>query len=225
MGKYLNLLNTFPKIVRDINLRKLNKKKNRKIALKFSKEYFDGKRETGYGGYYYDGRWIEIAKKIIKKYKLKKNSKILDVGCAKGFLMHDLYKISKKKIKVYGVDISRYAKKNAMPSVKKYIKTCDCVNLPFKNNFFDFVISINTIHNLKKTMCIKSLKEIQRVSKGKAFIQVDSYTDKKEHKNFLDWMLTANTFLTPDKWKILFKKANYNGDYGWTILKNYRKKQ
>ena len=219
MGKYLNLLSTFPKIVRDINSRKINKKKNKKIALKFSKSYFDGKRETGYGGYYYDGRWIDVAKRIIKKYKLKKNSKILDVGCAKGFLMHDLHKISKKKIKVYGVDISKYAKKNALPSVKKYIKTCNCVNLPFQNNFFDFVISINTIHNLKEKLCIKALKEIQRVSKGKAFIQVDAYTKQSEYKKFLDWMLTAKTFLTPAKWKILFKESGYSGDYCWTILK------
>jgi ubiquinone/menaquinone biosynthesis C-methylase UbiE len=219
MGNFFNLLNNFPKIVRDISSRKINKKKNRKIALKFSKGYFDGKRETGYGGYYYDGRWVNTAKKIIKKYKLKTNSKVLDVGCAKGFLMHDLYKISKKKIKVYGIDISRYAKKNAMLSIKKYIKTCNCVQLPFKDNYFDFVVSINTIHNLKEKQCLSALKEIQRVSNGKAFIQVDAYTNKKEYKSFLDWMLTAKTFLTPNKWKNLFRKAGYTGDYCWTILK------
>jgi SAM-dependent methyltransferase len=217
--KKINLLKTFPKIYRDINSRKKDKKKNRSLALKFSKDYFDGNRNSGYGGYYYDGRWINIAKSIIKIYKLKKNSKVLDVGCAKGFLMHDLLKVSKNKIKVYGVDISSYAKSKSMPLIKKKIKICNCKKLPFKDNFFDFVISTNTVHNLNKADCINAIKEISRVSKGKSFIQVDSYTNKKEYKKFLDWMLTAKTFLTPQKWKELFKIAGYNGDYYWTILK------
>ena len=123
--KKINLLKTFPKIYRDINSRKKNKKKNRRKALKFSKDYFDGSRNTGYGGYYYDGRWINVAKSIIKQYKLKKSSKVLDVGCAKGFLMYDLLKISKNKIKVYGVDISSYAKSKAMPQIRKKIKICN----------------------------------------------------------------------------------------------------
>jgi len=220
LKKFYNLLKTFPKIYRDINSRKKNKIKNRKLALKFSKHYFDGDRNTGYGGYYYDGRWVNIAKSIIKRYNLKKNSKFLDVGCAKGFLMYDILKVSKHKIKVYGIDISRYAKSHAPSVVKKKIKICNCKNLPFKDNYFDFVISINTIHNLNKNQCIESLKEIQRVSKGKAFVQVDAYTSTTEYKKFLDWMLTAKTFLTPKKWKELFEKAGYTGDYYWTILKS-----
>lgn len=142
------------------------------------------------------------------------------MGCAKGFLMHDIMKVSKNKVKVYGIDISRYAKSHALQAVKNKIKICNCKKLPFKDKFFDFVISINTIHNLSKNQCIEALKEIQRVSKGKAFVQVDAYTSQKEYKKFLDWMLTAKTFLTPQKWKELFKRANYSGDYYWTILKN-----
>ena len=217
--KKINLLKTFPKIFRNADSRKKNKKKNRNLALKFSKDYFDGSRNSGYGGYYYDGRWINVAKSIIKIYKLKKNSKVLDVGCAKGFLMYDLLKVSKNKIKVYGVDISSYAKSKAMPLIRKKIKICNCKKLPFKDNFFDFVISINTVHNLKKADCINAIKEISRVTKGKSFIQVDSYKNRKEYKKFLDWMLTAKTFLTTQKWKELFKIAGYNGDYYWTILK------
>jgi SAM-dependent methyltransferase len=218
--KKINLLKFFPTIHRNIASRNKNKKKNKNLALRFSKDYFDGSRNSGYGGYYYDGRWVNVAKFIIKKYKLKKNSKILDIGCAKGFLMYDLLKVSKNKIKVYGVDISSYAKSKAMPLIRRKIKICNCKKLPFKDNFFDFVISINTLHNLKKADCINSLKEISRVSKGKSFIQVDSYTNKKGYKKFIDWMLTAKTFLIPKKWKELFKIAGYNGDYYWTILKS-----
>ena len=47
-----------------------NKSYNRELALKFDKEYFDGTREQGYGGYSYDGRWVKVAKKINKLYNL-----------------------------------------------------------------------------------------------------------------------------------------------------------
>ena len=85
MLQELNLLNSFPKIKRDVKARTTNKLENRKLALKFDKEYFDGTREQGYGGYKYDGRWIEVSQKLQNIFNLKDNSKILDIGCAKGF--------------------------------------------------------------------------------------------------------------------------------------------
>ena len=38
--------------------------KNRIIASLRGKSFYDGKREDGYGGFKYDGRWKIIAKKI-----------------------------------------------------------------------------------------------------------------------------------------------------------------
>ena len=53
-----------------------------KIAKKYGKEYWDGNRRYGYGGYkYIPGRWRDVAKKLIKFYKLKAGSRVLDVGC------------------------------------------------------------------------------------------------------------------------------------------------
>ena len=72
---------------------KVAKKRNilNKIeAWKLGKEYYDGNRLNGYGGFKYDGRWLKLLPKIIKKYKLNKNSKVLDLGCKKGFLLKDL---------------------------------------------------------------------------------------------------------------------------------------
>ena len=73
-----------------INKRKFISKKrditNRIIAWGLDKEYYDGDRINGYGGYNYDGRWKKFLPRIIKRYKLKKNSKVLDLGCKKGFL-------------------------------------------------------------------------------------------------------------------------------------------
>jgi ubiquinone/menaquinone biosynthesis C-methylase UbiE len=215
--KKINLLNSFPKILRDVKSRTKNKNSNRKLALKFSKEYFDGTREQGYGGYNYDSRWIPIAKKIIKLFNLKDNSNFIDIGCAKGFLLYDLKNIN-PKINLYGLDISEYAKEKAHKEIKKKITIGNCVNLNYPDNFFNGLVSINTIHNLEIEDCFKAIKEIQRVSNGNAFIQVDAYRNDKELKIFKDWMLTAKTYLKPEEWLKLFKEANYTGYYYWTIL-------
>ena len=134
----------------------------------------------GYGGYKYDGRWVSVAKRIKKIYKLKKNAKILDIGCAKGFLVKDLIDLG---FDAYGLDISEYAIKNSHEDVVGRIHLGNAKKLPFADNTFDFVISLNTLHNLEKKDCKVALKEIVRVSK-KSFIQVDSYRDKKEKNIF-----------------------------------------
>lgn len=174
----INLLESFPNIKRDIKSRLINKDENRRIALEFGKEYFDGSREQGYGGYVYDGRWEKVAKRIIELFDLKKDSKFLDIGCAKGFLMHDMKRLN-LGIDVHGVEISDYAITNSMPDIKNKIIKCSCEKLPFEDNYFDAVVAINVIHNLDLTGCKNSIKEIQRVSGGKAFIQVDAFRDEK----------------------------------------------
>jgi ubiquinone/menaquinone biosynthesis C-methylase UbiE len=213
----LNLLNSFPKVARDVKLRAKNKNTNRELALKFSKEYFDGTREQGYGGYNYDKRWIPVAKKIIKLFNLKNDSNFLDIGCAKGFLLFDLYNIN-PNINLHGLDISEYAKANAHKEIKDKISIGNCVNLKYQDNYFNGLVSINTVHNLELDDCVKAIKEIQRVSNGNAFIQVDAYRNDAELRLFKDWMLTAKTYLKPEEWLEVFKKANYTGYYYWTIL-------
>ena len=102
-----NLLNSYPKAKRNIKAR--SKGKNEEIikaAKEFGKMYFDGPREYGYGGYRYDGRWVSIAKEIVSRYNLKKGDRVLDIGCAKGFLVKDLLSIG---IEAYGIDVSEYA--------------------------------------------------------------------------------------------------------------------
>ena len=66
--------------------------------------------------------------------------------------------------------------------------------------------------------CKNAISEIQRVSNGKAFIQVDAYRDESELSIFKDWMLTAQTYLRPEEWMTLFKEVGYTGYYYWTIL-------
>jgi ubiquinone/menaquinone biosynthesis C-methylase UbiE len=209
----INFLSSVKKINRAINIRAKKTQKNILVSKNFDYDYFDGDRKFGYGGYYNDGRWNKVAKKIINHYKLKENSKVLDVGCAKGYLVSALCSFN---INAFGIDISEYAIKNSEASIRDKLTKCNAKNLSFKDNYFDAVISFNTIHNLKESDCIKSLQEIMRVSKKSKFVQVDAYENNKEKKDFLNWVLTAETHGTPEYWYKIFKKANYDGDWFWT---------
>lgn len=217
--KKFNLLKSLPKPNRKKSKfqRKSTKtKKHINISRKYGKDYFDGDREYGYGGYNYDGRWKPVAKDIKRYFKLKKGSKVLDIGCAKGFLVNDLLDIG---IDAYGLEISKYAISKSMEKTFGRIHLGDALKLPFPDNSFDCVLSINTVHNLEKINCVKAIEEMVRVCKNKnMFIQVDSYLNKKQKKIFEEWVLTAKFHAYPADWKKVFKKAGYDGSYYWTII-------
>ena len=121
-------------------------------------------------------------------------------------------------LEVFGLDISDYAIKNSHPEVIGRIHKGSADHLPFSNNSFDLVISLDTIHNLTKNRVIVALQEIQRVTKKNSFIRVDSYRNEKEKKIFEDWVLTAEFHDYPNGWLEIFKQAGYKGDYYWTII-------
>ena len=193
------------------NLRKI---KNRIIATYRDKEFFDGDRNDGYGGMVYDGRWKSIAKKILEEYKIGDNSKILQINCEKGFLLHDLYELN-PKIKIYGLESSKYAIDNALPSIKSFINYSDKINLEFKDNFFDFVIAIGVVYSLNLTDSIKCLKEIQRVSKGKSFITLGAYESEYDRKLFSYWTLLGSTILKKDEWIEVLEHSGFTGDFNF----------
>ena len=107
-----------------------------------------------------------------------------------------------------------------MNSVKSKIKIMNCKKLDFKDNSFDLVIGINVVHNLNYSLCKKSIKEIQRVSGGKAFIQVDAYRNENELKILKKWIVTAKTYLKPVEWRKMFREVGYTGFYDYTILED-----
>ncbi len=190
-----------------------------KIAKKYGKEYWDGNRRFGYGGYkYIPGRWKNVAKKIIKLYKLKPGSKVLDVGCGKGFLLLELLKIQ-PKLKITGVDISSYALQEAQKNKKlRTIKHNVKKKLPFKRKTFDLVISLATLHNLEIFDLAISISEIERVGKQK-YIMVESYRNEKELFNLQCWALTCESFFSQNEWLWLFKKLKYKGDFEFIFFK------
>jgi len=184
------------------------------VAKKFGKDYWDGERQFGYGGYRYDGRWSVVAEEMVKYYHLKSGQKILDVGCGKGFLLYELIKAS-QGINVRGIDISNYAVENAKEEVRPFLMEAKAQSLPFEDKSFDFVYSITTLHNLYIYDLKKAVQEIQRVSRGKSYICVESYRNEHEKANLLYWQLTCECFFTPEEWEWLFKEWGYTGDYSF----------
>tara|TARA_B100000575_G_C23082820_1_gene623910 strand:+ start:105 stop:764 length:660 start_codon:yes stop_codon:yes gene_type:complete len=218
MGKEIDLLKNYPKPKRDLNKR-LNEKtdEDRTIARKFGKEFFDGNRSQGYGGYNYNPRfWSPVVPTFKDYWKLNSNHDLLDVGCGKGFMIFDIKRLI-PGINVKGIDISEYAIKNCIQDMRNNVSVANAINLPFKDNSFDVVISINTIHNLEIDECAIALKEIERVSKGNSFITVDAFRNIDEKKRMMAWNLTAKTILSVEEWIKFFNEVGYTGDYYWFI--------
>ena len=214
----INLLRRYPQAKRNIAARSSAKSEDHiRIAREYGQMYFDGPREYGYGGFKYDGRWTPIAEDIIDHFKLKPGMRVLDVGCAKGFLVKDLMKVC-PGLEAFGLDISEYAVMNCEPEVIGRLHVGTAEKLPFPDHSFDAVIAINVLHNLPQDLCIKAIEEVERISPGRAYIQVDSYRTPEEKELFLDWVLTAEYHDYPEKWKTLFEKAGYTGDYYWTFV-------
>ena len=212
----VELLKALPKGKRNVKARETAKTEEHiRISKKYDEMYFDGPREYGYGGYWYDGRWKPVAHDIVDHFRLKPGDRVLDVGCAKGFLVKDLLALG---IDAYGIDISQYALMHCEPEVIGRLHLGSADSLPFPDNSFAAVLSINTIHNLSRERCKIALQEIQRLAPGTGFVQVDSYRTPEQKEIFESWVLTANFYDYPAGWVSLFKEAGYIGDWYWTII-------
>lgn len=218
MGKEIDLLINYPKTKRNLEERLASKTDaDRAIARQFGRDFFDGDRNHGYGGFNYMPRFWQPVIPTFKDYwDLTANSSLLDVGCAKGFMLHDLAE-SIPGITLKGIDISEYAIKNAMVDMKSHVQVANAVQLPFPDKSFDVVISINTVHNLDRNDCIQALQEIERVSRGHSFITVDAYRNDDEKERMNAWNLTAKTIMSVEEWITFFKDVGYTGDYFWFI--------
>jgi SAM-dependent methyltransferase len=214
----IDLLADYPRTTRNVEARGAAKTEaDRAIARQFGKAFFDGDRAHGYGGFSYNPRfWTPVVPTFQKHWDLKAGDSVLDVGCAKGFMMHDMARLIPGLV-VKGVDVSDYAIANAMEDMREHVQVADAVALPFPDKSFDVVISINTIHNLAREECAQALKEIQRVARRGAFVTVDAYRDEEERRRMEAWNLTAKTIMHVDEWKAFFDRCGYTGDYFWFI--------
>jgi protein-L-isoaspartate(D-aspartate) O-methyltransferase len=182
------------------------------LAIKWDYDYWDGSRETGYGGYRYDGRWRKVADAMIATYGIKPGMRILDVGSGKGFLLHDL-KEACPGVEVAGIDISQYGIDHSLDSVKPFCRVGTAAQLPWPDKHFDLVVSITTLHNLYAYDLWSAFKEIERVARGAKYICMEAYRNEREKVNLMYWQLTCRAFHTPKEWEFIFAQAGYMGDY------------
>lgn len=218
MGHEIDLLVNYPRTKRNVEERGTSKtEEDRLVARQFGKEFFDGDRRHGYGGFKYLPRfWQPVIPTLQQHFGLNANSSVLDIGCAKGFMLHDMAQLI-PGIRVAGIDVSDYAIANTIEDMRPYVQVADALKLPFADKSFDVVISINTIHNLELAACAQALREIERVARGGAYVTVDAYRSDEEKERMFAWNLTAKTILHVDEWKVFFAEVGYTGDYFWFV--------
>ena len=186
---------------------------DREVAGRFGYEYFDGERRHGYGGYKYHPRyWTDVVLDISSQYRLASATSVLDVGCAKGFMLRDLKQLH-PHLQLVGIDVSTYALQNADQHVSDCLIQASADSLPFPNDSFDLVIAINSLHNLPHEGAGAALSEIARVSRRHAFVMVDGWNTISEKVALDSWVLTAKTVLHEQDWLRLFSESGYDGDY------------
>ncbi len=188
------------------------KSKIMQTSKKFGFDYWDGDRKFGYGGYNYDGRWADVAKQLVDEYSLNENSRVLDIGCGKGYLLYEIKKL-RPGIEIVGIDISKYAIENSKEEIRENIHIHDIKEgLSFNDKAFDLTLSLMTLHNLELPELIYVLSEIERVSK-KSYITVESFRNERELTNLQCWALTCESFLSPRSWEFVFEQSGYRGSY------------
>ena len=183
------------------------------LAKQWGYDYWDGDRRINYGGYrYMPGRWAPVGQAMIDHYGLKPGDKILDIGCGKGFQLYELTQLL-PGLEVHGIDVSSYAIENGKEEIKDRLQVGNANSLPYPDDYFDFVFSITTLHNLHNYDLDKALREMERVGKSNKYLCVEAYRNEEEKANLLYWQVTCEAFCTPEEWEWWFKQTGYTGDH------------
>lgn len=214
MGKLLNIVTPLHKKTRRAYVERMMDDKVHCMlkAKEYDFDYWDGDRRYGYGGYHYDGRWKIVAEKLIDIYGLKPGAKILDVGCGKAYLLYELKQLL-PEAEIHGFDISRYGINDAPKAIRDFLFQYRAQDpFPWGDNYFDLVISLGCLHNLRIFELHAAVGEIERVGKNK-YIMVESYRNELEQFNLQCWALTAESFFDTAEWIWLYNHFGYTGDY------------
>ncbi|WP_341900504.1 class I SAM-dependent methyltransferase [Synechococcus sp. UW140] len=191
------------------------KAKAAELAKKFDFDYWDGDRRICYGGYrYLEGRWEKVARAMAEHYELPAKPKILDIGCGKGFLLYDFLKVI-PDAEIYGIDSSSYALANSKDEIRDRLQLGNATALPWPDDHFDLVISINTLHCLPAQELDPALREMERVGKKNKYLCVESYRNEQEKANLLYWQVTCEAFNTPEAWQWWFEHTGFSGDHSF----------
>jgi len=195
------------------------KAKAAELAKQFDFDYWDGDRRICYGGYrYLEGRWEKVARAMVEHYDLPAKPKILDIGCGKGFLLYDFLKVI-PDAEIHGIDISPYAIANSKEEIRDRLQVGSATALPWPDDHFDLVISINTLHCLHAQELDPALREMERVGKSHKYLCVESWRNQAEKANLLYWQVTCEAFHTPGAWQWWFEHTGYSGDHSFIYFK------
>ena len=215
MGRLLNIVTPLHKMTQRDYLGRMNDDKVACMikAKEYEFDYWDGDRRYGYGGYkYLPGRWTPVAQALIDTYQLTNASSVLDVGCGKAFLLHELKQLL-PDLRIAGFDISEHGLGDARPDVKPYLFRYRAQDpYPFGDDAFDLVISLGCLHNLRIFELEQAVKEIERVGRNK-YIMVEGYRNERELFNLECWALTAESLFHTSEWIWLYNRFGYTGDY------------
>jgi SAM-dependent methyltransferase len=214
MGQLLNVVTPLHKRTqRDYVARMVDDKVHCMVKAKeYEFDYWDGDRRYGYGGYRYDGRWKPVAEHLVEHYGLDADARILDVGCGKAHLLHELKQLL-PRADVAGFDISQHGLADAPEAIRPYLFRYRAQDpYPWGDKHFDLVISLGCLHNLRVFELETALREIERVGSGK-YVMVESYRNEREQFNLQCWALTAESFFDTAAWIWLYRRFGYTGDY------------
>jgi ubiquinone/menaquinone biosynthesis C-methylase UbiE len=215
MGRLLNLVTPLHKQTKRKYIDRMTDDKVHCMmkAKEYEADYWDGDRRYGYGGYrYMEGRWKPVAEALIDIYNLSNDSKILDVGCGKAYLLFEIKKLL-PKIELVGFDISRHGLEDAKEEIRDNLLRYRAQDrYPWGEDYFDLVISLGCLHNLRIFELETAVKEIQRVGK-QSYIMLESYRNELEQFNLQCWALTAESFFDTAEWIWVYNHFGYSGDY------------
>lgn len=197
----------------------LDKPAYMKTAREFERDYWDGDRLCGYGGYsYIPGYWKPVARGLIERYGLQDGDSVLDIGCGKGYLLYEM-QLLMPKLKFCGMDRSKYALQHRHPDLDAELRYGKAqFGLPYADDEFSLVISLGTLHNLTLSELTRTIPEINRVGND-AYIMVESFRDEAEWFNLCAWCLTAESLMRPADWQFLFDQCGYKGDHEFIFFR------
>ena len=184
---------------------------NRIAASYRDERFYDGDRADGYGGLHDDGRWKPIAERIVEHYGLA-GKRVLQLNAHKGFLVRELNLLCS----AYGQEVSQYAVHNAVTD----LEWSEFTRLPYGAGEMQFIIAASCVYSLSLPDAMKCLKEIQRVSSGRAWVTLAAYETPEDLMLLRQWFLLGTTILTKADWLEVMRHCGYSGDYRFDTAKS-----
>lgn len=188
-------------------------------AREYGRDYWDGDRRYGYGGYrYIPGYWQPVAEQLIARYGLTDESKILDVGCGKAHLLYELHRLLPGAI-VRGFDVSQHGINDSPISWALSLGGAeDPKSYKWNDQYFDLVLAMGSLHNLELQELAIALREISRVGR-QSYLWVESYDDAESQFGLMCWALTARAFYSVTEWEWLLQHFGYDGDREYVFFR------